>query len=220
MSARLAVFDCDGTLADGQAAICLAMEAAFAETGLPIPARSDIRRIVGLSLPVAMRQLAPGADGDTQAQMVEAYKTAFRAARLDGSLREPLFDGMADLLRRLQGAGWLLSVATGKSHRGMTSLIAANRLDGLFTSLHTADHYPSKPDPAMLDAAMATAQVAPAATLMIGDTVYDMHMAQAAGVRAIGVDWGYHEAAELIAAGADAVATTPHELEALICERG
>jgi phosphoglycolate phosphatase len=219
VSARLAVFDCDGTLADGQAAICSAMQAAFADTGLPVPARPAIRRTVGLSLPVAVRQLAPSADESRRALVVDAYKTAFRAARLDGSLHEPLFDGIADLLRRLHGAGWRLAVATGKSHRGMTSLVAANRLDGLFGSLHTADHYPSKPSPAMLEAAMHAALAAPAATLMIGDTVYDMQMAAAAGVRAIGVGWGYHDEAELLASGADAVAATPQELEALIHER-
>lgn len=216
---RLAVFDCDGTLADGQAAICTAMETAFAETGLPAPPRVAVRRIVGLSLPVAIRQLAPDAPEEQAIAAVEAYKAAFRAARMDGSLHEPLFDGIASMLQRLHAAGWLLGVATGKSHRGLTSLLAANQLGPLFATLHTADHHPSKPHPAMLEAAMAATLAQPAATLMIGDTVYDMHMASAAGVCAIGVSWGYHETDELMAAGAVAVAGTTAELERMIHER-
>ncbi len=216
MSTRLAVFDCDGTLADGQAAICTAMEAAFGEAALPLPARAAVRRIVGLSLPIAVRQLAPQASTDQQVMAVEAYKTAFRAARMDGSLHEPLFGGIDAMLRRLHGSGWVLAVATGKSYRGLTSLLEANRLSPLFSTLHTADHHPSKPHPAMLEAAMDAVQAEPAATLMIGDTVYDMQMAMDAGTRAIGVAWGYHEAAELLAAGAEAVAATPEELEAMI----
>ena len=217
--ARLAVFDCDGTLADGQAAICIAMELAFAETGLPAPERHAVRRIVGLSLPQAIRQLAPDAADALLRDTVEAYKAAFRAARLDGSLHEPLFDGIAPMLHRLHSAGWQLAVATGKSQRGLVSLLEANALSPLFASLHTADRYPSKPHPAMLEAAMAHALAAPEQTLMIGDTVYDMHLASAAGARAIGVGWGYHECHELLAAGAEAVADTPQQLEEMIGER-
>ena len=216
---RLAVFDCDGTLADGQAAICAAMEAAFADTGLLPPQRASVRRIVGLSLPVAIRQLAPDITDAKVAEAVEAYKSAFRAARQDGSLHEPLFDGIAPMLHRLNEAGWVLGVATGKSHRGLTSLLAANRLAPLFATLHTADHYPSKPHPAMLEAAMAATLALPSDTLMIGDTVYDMHMAAAAGARAIGVGWGYHEPDELMAAGAIAVAATTRDLERMIYEQ-
>jgi len=216
---RLAVFDCDGTLADGQAAICAAMEAAFADTGLLPPQRASVRRIVGLSLPVAIRQLAPDITDAKVAEAVEAYKSAFRAARQDGSLHEPLFDGIAPMLHRLAEAGWVLGVATGKSHRGLASLLAANRLAPLFATLHTADHYPSKPHPAMLEAAMAATLALPSDTLMIGDTVYDMHMAVAAGARAIGVGWGYHEPDELLAAGAIAVAATTRDLERMIYEQ-
>src|SRR3546814_3934917 len=62
MSSRLAVFDCDGTLVDGQAEVCDAMEAAFVEAGLPPPSRNTVRRSVGLSLNAAMRQLVPDAE--------------------------------------------------------------------------------------------------------------------------------------------------------------
>lgn len=213
---KLAVFDCDGTLSDGQAAVVNAMHAAFAETGLPAPSAHAVRRIVGLSLPNAVRQLVPDAAPDLVAATVDAYKSAFFAARQAGSVHEPLFDGMHDLLHRLHAAGWMLGVATGKSDRGLTSTLAMHGLTDLFATTHTADRHPSKPHPAMLEAAMADVLAEPAQTVMIGDTVFDIDMARAAGVRAVGVAWGYHEAGELLGAGAVGVAQTMQELEEMI----
>ena len=116
------------------------------------------------------------------------------------------------MLAALGEAGWLLGIATGKSDRGLAHILDRHGLTGLFVTLQTADRHPSKPYPAMALAALAEAGVAPAQAAMIGDTSYDMQMARAAGVRAIGVGWGYHPPAELIAAGAHVVATRPGEL--------
>lgn len=213
---RLAVFDCDGTLADGQAGVCNAMDVAFATADLGTPDRHKVRRIVGLSLPQAIRELAPQADDEQLLAAVEAYKSAFRQSREDGSLREPLFDGIPALLQRLHGQGWTLGVATGKSDRGLNATLDANGLRHLFSTLHTADRHPSKPHPSMLEAAMADTFADRRGTVMIGDTVFDIQMAAAAGCRAVGVDWGYHEPDELRDAGAIAVASTMEELEELL----
>ena len=216
MTVKLAVFDCDGTLVDGQAAICDSMEAAFASAGLPAPARHDDRRIVGLSLPQAIRLLAPDAEDMRHRHAVDAYKEAFRACRLDGTLEEPLFDGVAEVLADLAERGWTLGVATGKSDRGLASCLAAHGIAERFVTLQTADRHPSKPDPAMLEAALVEAGAQAADAVMIGDTTFDMDMARAAGVRAIGVGWGYHSARELREAGAEHVAMTPAELGELL----
>ena len=212
MTVRLAVFDCDGTLVDGQAGICEAMEHAFAAAALPAPARHDVRRIVGLSLPQAIRLLAPDASGEQQAGAVEAYKDAFRASRSEGRLEEPPFDGIVPLLDRLRDGGWTLGVATGKSDRGLTSCLASHGISDRFVTLQTADRHPSKPHPAMLEAALFETAAQARDAVMIGDTVFDIGMAHAIGVRAIGVAWGYHSAEELLAEGADAVAETPEQL--------
>ena len=213
---RLVVFDCDGTLVDGQAAICETMEAAFASTGLVAPERNMVRRMVGLSLPYALRELAPDASDEQRHAVVEAYKTGFRDLRLSGALREPLYDGIAGLIDELSGEGWQLAVATGKSDRGLHACLDTHGIRHRFVSLQTADRHPSKPHPAMLEAALFEAAVQPGDAVMIGDTSFDMEMAVAAGVRAIGVAWGYHEARELREAGAVAVAETAEELGELI----
>ncbi len=216
MSIRLAVFDCDGTLSDGQAAVCQSMTIAFTECGLPDPNLSHVRRIVGLSLPQAMRKLAPDADEALQGELVHAYKMAFRQARMDGAVHEPMFPGMAELIKRLHEKGWMLGVATGKSDRGLKSTLAANGLMDFFASLQTADRHPSKPHPSMILTAMEETYADPANTVMIGDTVFDMEGAKAAGIDAIGVSWGYHEPEELLAAGAKAIAENAQQLEELI----
>lgn len=216
MSVRLAVFDCDGTLVDGQAAVCNAMEAAFAGSGLPLPDRHAVRRAVGLSLPQAIRLLVPQESEATRGEIDRLYRDSFRAARESGALVEPLYDGIADLIAHLKAAGWQLGVATGKSDRGLAHCLATHGLTEQFSSLQTADRHPSKPHPAMLEAVMDDCLALPEHTVMIGDTQYDVAMARSIGVRAIGVDWGYHTPDDLFAAGADAVATSPaHLLELL-----
>ncbi|MEY4239138.1 MAG: hypothetical protein RL339_1739 [Pseudomonadota bacterium] len=216
MTVRLAVFDCDGTLVDGQAAVCDAMDAAFAAHGLPTPDRHLVRRSVGLSLPQAVRTLLPEADEELRQGLDQSYRHAFRAAREAGQLVEPLYTGIRELLDGLRADGWLLGVATGKSDRGLEHCLAMHGLSGHFVTLQTADRHPSKPNPAMLDAALFEAGAMPESAVMIGDTAYDMVMAVNAGVRALGVDWGYHTPAELAAAGAETVARDPlHLLELL-----
>jgi phosphoglycolate phosphatase len=210
---KLVVFDCDGTLVDGQASICEAMESAFATCRLPAPSRTEIRRAVGLSLPQAARRLLPEADRSTHHAIADAYKTAFRAAREAGRVDQPLFAGIAPLIEALYSCGRQLAIATGMSDRGLAHMLAVHGLTGHFASLQTADRHPSKPHPAMLEAALSETATDPADAVMIGDTVFDMRMALAAGVPAIGVGWGYHARDELLEAGAVFVAETPAELE-------
>lgn len=213
---RVAVFDCDGTLVDGQADVCQAMGGAFAAVGLAAPDMNRVRRIVGLSLPVAIRRLVPDADEATAGELVRCYKEAFFARRSAGLLHEPLFDGIAELLETLKADGWLLAVATGKSDRGLGACLAAHGLSDLFTSLQTADRHPSKPHPAMLKAALFECGAQPGDAVMIGDTTFDMEMARVAGVRAVGVAWGYHAPEELQDYGAEQVAMTAAHLQEII----
>ena len=107
-------------------------------------------------------------------------------------------------------------MATGNSDRGLAHCLDSNGITDHFVTLQTADRHPSKPDPAMLRAALAEVGAQPRDSVMIGDTSYDMAMASAIGARAVGVAWGYHSAEELRAAGADAVAASPAQLRDLL----
>lgn len=213
MSVKLAVFDCDGTLVDSQANIVAAMADAFARAGLSEPDPHATRRIVGLSLTEAMAAMLPDAKPALQHSLAENYRQAFHRLRAAGRLAaEPLYPGVADGLIELQARGWALGVATGKSDRGLALCLAHHGLAAQFVTLQTADRHPSKPHPAMLRAAIDEAGASAAGTVMIGDTVFDVAMGRNAGARSIGVDWGYHDAAELIEAGAERVAVSFDEL--------
>ncbi len=192
---RLVIFDVDGTLVDSQSDILAAMEAAFAAVDLPLPPRQTLLSIVGLSLDVAMPVLAPGAGSVVHAKMVQAYKDAYVRLRAEVGVAQssPLYPGALEALTALNAVPEiLLGVATGKSRRGLDKLIEGHQLQGVFVTEQVADFHPSKPHPSMILQAMNEAGVTPENTLMIGDTSFDMDMARAAGVRGIGVSWGYH----------------------------
>ena len=213
---RLAIFDCDGTLVDSQHNICLAMERCFGEAGLEPPARERTRTVVGLSLVEAMRAMLPEAGPDAHAELAEGYKRAFQAMRAEGLADEPLYEGVAELIDRLDGDGWLLGIATGKSDRGVALCLEHHGLADRFVTIQTADRHPSKPHPSMIEQALADAGAAPETCLMIGDTSYDMAMARAAGVTAVGVAWGYHAPDDLRRAGAHHVAGHPRDIIVLM----
>ena len=209
---RLAIFDCDGTLVDSQANICLAMEDSFTRGGLIPPDRAAIRRIVGLSLNEAILALAPDAAPELHVQISEDYKTAFQRLRGAGLVEEPLFEGIAEIIDVLDNTGWMLGVATGKSDRGLAHCLAYHDLTDRFVTLQTADRHPSKPHPSMVYQAITDAGAAPDTTVMIGDTTFDIAMARAANVSAIGVSWGYHAPDELLAEGAHHIADTADDI--------
>lgn len=201
---QLVVFDVDGTLVDSQAQILGAMAAAFAAVDRPMPAPAVALAVVGLSLPLALARLAPGLDEGAQGRMQAAYRQAFAAQR--AAAAAPLFPGARAALDALAARPDLrLGLATGKSRRGLDHLLGQHGFAGRFATLQCADDHPSKPDPAMLHAALAETGTAPARAVMVGDTTFDIAMGRAAGVQTVGVTWGYHPAAALAAAGAGAL---------------
>ena len=112
----------------------------------------------------------------------------------------------------LDGDGWLLGVATGKSDRGLKHCLDQHGLADRFVTLQTADRNPSKPHPGMALAAMAEAGAEPLSTIFVGDTGWDMGCARGAGAGAIGAGWGYHDVDELTAGGAHGVAMEPAQV--------
>lgn len=190
---RLVIFDVDGTLVDSQAEIMAAMTLAFQSEGVALPDRATVLSIVGLSLAEAFLALCPQIGSGQRARMVEAYKDAFMQLRSQTMEMGPLFPGALEVLQVLQGQDHtLLALATGKSRRGLDKLLEQHGLTGFFHSEQVADHHPSKPHPSMILTALNETGVSPDRAVMLGDTTYDMDMARAAGIRKIGVDWGYH----------------------------
>ncbi|MBV2359874.1 HAD-IA family hydrolase [Thalassococcus sp. CAU 1522] len=200
---RLVVFDVDGTLVDSQADILAAMAEAFGAVDRAVPDRETVLGIVGLSLPQAIQMLAPDLPNPQRREMVAAYKDAYMRLRAESGVEvsSPLYPHVRAVLDALHGEpSTLLGVATGKSRRGLDKLVDGHDLRRLFVTQQCADDHPSKPHPAMLRAALGETGVAPHRAVMVGDTSYDMDMARAAGLLAIGVSWGYHARERLSAA--------------------
>jgi phosphoglycolate phosphatase len=216
MTRRLAIFDVDGTLVDSREAIHHTLCAAFGRMGLDAPPYEIARQVVGLSLAEALSRLAPDLDEADRGTLMAHYKAIFQETHAEPGFTQPLYEGAAELLARLRADGWLIAIATGKSRRGVETIVRMHGWAELFDSTHCADDGPGKPDPAMVLAAMRALGAAPAETVMIGDTSHDMKMALAAGVRAQGVAWGFHTAEEIAAAGAHHVAVSFAELSAAL----
>jgi phosphoglycolate phosphatase len=216
MPLRLVIFDVDGTLVDSQGDIIASMHAAFGAVGLATPPRAEILGIVGLSLDVALARLAPQAD---TARMVQAYKDSYADLRIrNGAASSPLYPGVRQALDVLAAQeDVLLGLATGKSKRGLDSLIETHGFDGLFVTRQVADFHPSKPHPSMIQTALRETGVEAAHAVMIGDTRFDLEMAAAAGVAGVGVTWGYHPKAQLTPAHAliDSFGDLPVTLDAI-----
>lgn len=199
---KLILFDCDGTLVDSQHMIVAAMQKAYDTHGLACPPRKQVLSIVGLSLAEAFETLAGDAVHPV-ADLVESYKLAFQDLRRGGDSLEPLFPGAHEAIEaQAREPDTVLGIVTGKSQRGVRAVLGHHDLYARFAVIKTADDAPSKPHPAMALDAMREIGVASADTVVIGDTVFDMEMARAARIAAIGVAWGYHPPQSLADAGA------------------
>ena len=204
---RLVVFDLDGTLVDSLSTIQQSMAGAAVRRGLAAPDPARVREVVGLPLREAVGAVFDPAPESQWDDLAQAYKDAFWEIVGQGDHDEPLYPGVLDCLDALDRDGFLLGIATGKGRRGLDTTLNLHDLRARFVTLQTSDTGPGKPHPAMLRRAMAEAGVDAAATVMIGDTTFDIEMAKAAGVAAIGVSWGYHAVDGLRAVGADHIAT-------------
>jgi phosphoglycolate phosphatase len=215
---RLVIFDVDGTLIDSQNFILAAMRRAFTHADQPAPSDEATLGIVGLSLPQAMEVLVPGVTEPARDRLVQLYKNSFRAMRQEGGgeAKTPFYPGARDALDRLDSAGYLLSIATGKARRGLDHMLDSHGMRQLFIGTQTADDAPSKPHPGMVLNCLAATGVERQHAVVVGDTEYDMAMARAAGARAVGVDWGYHSTERMLRGGAEHIVSDFAALDAVL----
>jgi len=190
MTYKVIIFDWDGTLMDSIDKIVASLQGAAKECQLAVPDSAAIRHIIGLSLDSAMQQLFPQHSSTQQAAMVEAYRHQYLA--LD-SLHPTLFyPDIIPWLTTLKQQGYLLAVATGKGRNGLDRLLDKHALRDLFAVTYCADETLSKPNPLMLHRILADLNLQPAQALMVGDSSYDLEMANNANIDCLGVSYGVH----------------------------
>lgn len=189
------IFDWDGTLMDSAAAISKSLQAACADLGLPVPSDETARYVIGLGLADAMKHILPQVPPSFYPQVVERYRHHFWRADADTTL----FDGVAESMRELSEAGFVLAIATGKSRRGLERALATTGLQSRFQASRCADEGFSKPHPGMLHQILEDTGIAADQALMVGDTTHDMEMARAAGMARLAAAYGAHPREKLLA---------------------
>jgi len=199
MKYELLIFDWDGTLMDSVAKIVACTQAAAVDVGLPVPSYDEAKQIIGLGLQEAMAKLFNVVDPFVVQQIAERYRFHFFG---DEPTPEGLFAGAEEMLKQFETEGYFLAVATGKSRRGLDSVLETTGFTNFFHATRCADESFSKPHPQMIVEIMEVLDVPIEKTLMIGDTEYDMLMARNAGVDRLGVTYGAHDRDHLLNNGA------------------
>jgi phosphoglycolate phosphatase len=192
----LIVFDWDGTLMDSEVHIVSSMERAIADLKLPALSRESLSNVIGLGLTEAIARLLPAEGPQTRQSMVDRYRHHY----FDQDSSEP-FAGAKEVLQELTRQGYLLGLATGKGRRGLDMVLQSTGFGDYFHLTRCADETRSKPHPQMLLEIMEILDVAPEATLMVGDTEYDLQMAHSAGAASLAVDYGVHARDRLLQCG-------------------
>ena len=193
---QLIVFDWDGTLIDSEARIVNCMRAAIQDLQLPTRSHDEMRNVIGLGLQEALATLYPDGHQAVYQDLVDRYRHHFL---VQDDTPSELFAGVESLLSSLRQRGHYLAVATGKGRMGLENALDETGLRGHFDYTRCADETRSKPHPQMLEEIMERLGVEPHETLMIGDTEYDMLMANNAGTAALAVSYGVHDKQRLLA---------------------
>lgn len=196
---ELIIFDLDGTLLDSAAKILGCLAAAATDVGIAHPGEEAARNIIGLGMEEAMAALFP----DVQAAQRQQFLVRFREHYLYLDTTEiTCFPGVPQGLRQLTQDGYRLAIATGRPRRGLERVLAQTGLQSLFVASRCADEVHSKPHPRMLQEILEETNAHAEQAVVVGDTVYDMQMARSAGVDALAVSYGVHQADHLLQEGA------------------
>lgn len=202
------IFDWDGTLMDSADKIVNTMQEAARRSELEVPSANSVHQIIGISLAPAIAQLFDLVCQNKIREVVEHYKSVFV---LHDQTPCPLFDGAEALLERLSGE-YRLAVATGKARRGLERAWHNTHTKGYFIDSCCADEAESKPSPDMLLQILERQGLKPEECLMVGDTSYDMQMAQSINMPRVGVSYGVHAVAKLQQHKPIAIINSPLEL--------
>ena len=184
----LIAFDWDGTLYDSTQIIVRCIQSAVVDVGGQKPTDEQAAYVIGMALMPALAHAAPDVPKDKYPMLGERYRHYYAAHHNDLSL----FDGILPMLQALREKQHLLTVATGKSRKGLDDALHQVELRGMFDGSRTADETAGKPNPRMLHELMAEFGVSPERTLMIGDTTHDLEMAHNAGCASVAVSYGAH----------------------------
>jgi phosphoglycolate phosphatase-like HAD superfamily hydrolase len=192
------IFDVDGTLVDSNDAHARAWVRAFAESGITV-AYAAVRRAIGMGGDKLMPAVA-GIEEDSPAGKTIADRRGeiFKSEYLP-ALRP--FPQTRELVTRLKQDGYALAVASSAKDQELHALLELARVADLISIRTSSDDAEnSKPDPDVVAAALKRSKCSAGASIMIGDTPFDVEASHRAGVRAVALECGGWTSAELGAA--------------------
>ena len=183
---ELIIFDWDGTLFDSVGQIVASLRFAAQQFKQPLTPEAA-RSIIGLGLPEVAQVLFPQVP-ELHADILHCYAEHY----VENSAGDRWFQGVAEMLSALKAQGIQLAVATGKSRKGLDRVLAQTQSQHLFEITRAASETRSKPDPLMLTEILEYTGVNAEHAVMVGDTSYDLAMAEAIAMPRVGVSYGVH----------------------------
>lgn len=207
MCERSMLFDLDGTLTDSGEGIIHCAQLALKEMNLPVPAKEEMRIIVGPPLHDSfIRFGVRPEDTDTAIAIYRKYYLDF------GKYENFPYPGIENLLRRLKEDGHVLYVATSKPETMSVDILEHFGLAHYFDRICGATMDGSRgTKAAVIDYLLHTCPVQ-GNLLMVGDTIYDVLGAKELGIPSVGVSWGYGVVGDMEQAGALAIVCDTEQL--------
>ncbi len=210
---RFCFFDLDGTLVDSLADIANGMNWALEQLNLPGYSLAEYAKKVGSGMDNLCRACLPADRQDDFAALRQLYDRRYSAFCCE---KTALYPGIAQSLEALRQAGVTLAVLTNKPQSQADRVAALLQPYGFARVMGKQEGFPIKPDPASLHHLMRELGAVAEESLYIGDSDVDIRLGQNAGLRTVGVTWGFRGREELSAAGATHLCSAPAELSSLI----
>lgn len=213
MVVRAALFDLDGTLTNTLSDIAGAMNRALRLHGLAEFPVNDYRYLVGDGAKKLAERACRG-HRELEESVLQEYRSYYRD---HAQVETAPYDGVKGMLQELRQRGIKLAVLSNKPHEDTCAVVAHYFGDAVFEEVRgQVEGTPVKPDPTGALAIAGRMGLRPEEFIYLGDTATDMRCAVNAGMRPIGVLWGFRTAEELLASGAQALIEHPSQLVGLL----
>ena len=207
MTTKSILFDLDGTLTDSGEGIFNCAELALRHFNLPIPTRQEMRVFVGPPLRETFAKFGVPTDGIETA--LEVYRSRYNTI---GLFENTPYPGIREMLEKLRSDGHRLFVATSKPESMAVRILEKFDLDQYFEIICGATFDKTRDSKEAVIAYLLERSADNGHAVMVGDTAYDVIGAKHHGIPTIGVAWGYGKVADMVSAGAVAIARDTEEL--------
>lgn len=210
---RACIFDLDGTLGDTRASLVRSVGLTLKEMGLPGITKEQCISFVGNGARCLMEKALKAAGEGSGKRLEEGMEVYGRIFEQNCTYQVVPYDGIEGILKELKSRGIKLAVLSNKPHRQTIKVVQAMYGKGLFEHIQgQKEGIPRKPDPAGIVYALEKLGADREECLYVGDSEVDVATGRNAGLKTIGVSWGFRTKEELKAAGAEYIIDKAEEL--------